>query len=296
MGQLVIVTGLAGAGRSTALGALEDCGFEAVDNLPVGIVRTVAAAREQDPQPLAIGVDSRARNFQPERILALIGDLRADRSLQLSVLFLDCDDEVLVQRFTETRRRHPLAGLPVGAAIARERTVMAGIRAVADVHLDTTRYSVHDLRRVVMRRFAPGLSGRLRIEILSFSYRVGVPREADLVFDVRFLTNPHWQPELRPLTGLASDVQAYIRGDARLQPFLDRMFDLLDMLLPAYRDEGKSYLTVAFGCTGGTHRSVFVAETLATHLAGGGWDVTIRHREQGLERQVTPPDPDGTRP
>ncbi len=286
MASVVIVTGLAGAGRSTALGALEDCGYEAVDNLPVSLIGTVAEARGREPRPLAIGIDSRARQFNPDDVKALIADLRARPAIELQVVFLDCDDEVIAQRFTETRRRHPVADRPVIDAIAREREVMASLRQSADVHLDTTRFSVHDLRRAVMHRFGAGASERLQIELVSFSYKVGLPREADLVFDVRFLTNPHWQPDLRPLTGLDPQVQAFIRTDPRWAAFLDRLYALIDHLLPAYRDEGKSYLTIAFGCTGGKHRSVFMAETLAAHLAAGGWSIGVRHREQGIIRDT----------
>ncbi|MFW5680065.1 MAG: RNase adapter RapZ [Pseudomonadota bacterium] len=289
MGSVVIVTGLAGAGRSTALGALEDCGCEAVDNLPISLIRTVVDARGPDTRPLAIGLDSRSRQFDADSAEALVAELRGRLDLDLQVVFLDCDDDVMVQRFTETRRRHPLADRPVIDAIAREREMMAGLERVADVHIDTTRFSVHDLRRSIMQRFADGAGEGLRIEIVSFSYKIGVPREADLVLDVRFLSNPHWQPELRPLTGLDPEVQAFIRQDARLEPFLGHLYGLLDCLLPAYRDEGKSYLTVAFGCTGGKHRSVYLAETLAARLAGQGWNVGVRHREQGLVHDLDGP-------
>ncbi|TVQ28932.1 MAG: RNase adapter RapZ [Geminicoccaceae bacterium] len=288
MASVVIVTGLAGAGRGTALGALEDCGFEGVDNLPVGLIRTVVEARERDPQPLAIGIDGRSRHFHAETVEALLLELRADAAIDLQVIFLDCDDDVLVQRFSETRRRHPLADRPVTDAIAREREVMRGIRRIADMHIDTSRFSVHDLRRCVMQRFALPAAEGLRVELVSFSYKVGVPREADLVFDVRFLSNPHWQLELRPLTGLDPEVQAFIRQDERFKPFTDKLLALLDYLLPAYRDEGKSYLTVAFGCTGGKHRSVYLAETVARHLSGAGWNVGLRHREQGIIKAVPP--------
>jgi RNase adapter protein RapZ len=289
MGSVVIVTGLAGAGRSTALGALEDCDFEAVDNLPISLIRTVVDARGRDPRPLAIGLDSRSRQFDADSAATLVGELRNRPDVELQVVFLECDDEVMVQRFTETRRRHPLADRPVIDAIAREREVMAGLKRLADVHIDTTRFSVHDLRRAMMQRFTPGASEGLRIEVVSFSYKVGVPREADLVFDVRFLSNPHWQPDLRSLTGLDADVQAFIRRDPRLEPFLGHLYALLECLLPAYRDEGKSYLTIAFGCTGGKHRSVFLAESLATRLVGLGWNVGVRHREQGLIHDLDAP-------
>ncbi len=287
MARVVIVTGLAGAGRGTALGALEDCGFEAVDNLPVSLIATVIEARGPEPRPLAIGIDSRARQFDAETVVSMVEALRTQPTADLAVLFLDCDDEVIAQRFTETRRRHPLADRPVADAIVREREVMARLRAIADVHLDTTRFSVHDLRRQIMQRFGAEADAGLRVEVVSFSYRTGVPREADLVFDVRFLANPHWQPQLRAQIGLDPEVQAFVRADVRFGAFVARLVELLDMLLPAYREEGKSYLTIAFGCTGGKHRSVFVAETVAEHLARAGWNVGVRHREQGLVRDLS---------
>lgn len=282
--ELIIVTGIAGAGRTTVLRALEDAGFEAVDNLPPPLLPTVVGAREGAEDPLAVGIDGRSRHFQPEAFLATLGVLRAEAGSVVRLLFLDCDDDVLVQRFTETRRRHPLADRPVADAIARERELMRPLRNAADMHLDTTRFSAPDLRRTIVERFAGDRLDKLRIEVVSFSYKAGVPREADLVFDVRFLRNPHWEPTLQPLTGLDPSVQAFIRDDARFEPFRDRLTALLALLVPAYAEEGKSYLTVAFGCTGGKHRSVYLAETVASWLAERGYAPAVRHREQGLAR------------
>ncbi|MEO1090081.1 MAG: RNase adapter RapZ [Pseudomonadota bacterium] len=284
--QIVIVTGLAGAGRSTALGALEDAGYEAVDNLPLALIPSIIEARRDAPEQIAIGIDSRSRRFHPDTVEALIIDLRERADVALQVVFLDCDEEVIAQRFTETRRRHPIHDRPVVDAIRREREVMKGLREIADLRIDTTRFSVHELRRQMLKRFGNVRGHDLRIELVSFSYRVGLPREADLVFDVRFLRNPHWQPTLRALTGLDPTVQAFVGDDPRTDPFLDRLDALFALLLQGYAEEGKSYLTIAFGCTGGKHRSVFIAETVAARLQNGGWPIVVRHREQGLLRDV----------
>jgi UPF0042 nucleotide-binding protein len=282
--ELIIVTGMAGAGRTTVLRALEDAGFEAVDNLPPPLLPTVMAAREGAEEPLAVGIDGRSRHFRPEALLATLAALRGDSRLTVRLLFLDCDDDVLIQRFSETRRRHPLADRPVADAIVRERELMGPLRHAADVHLDTSRLGVHDLRRAIVERFGGDRVDKLRIEVLSFSFKSGVPREADLVFDVRFLRNPHWEPTLQPLTGLDPSVQDFIRDDARFEAFRTRLEALLEVLVPAYGEEGKSYLTIAFGCTGGKHRSVFLAELVAAWLTERGFTTGVRHREQALAR------------
>lgn len=286
--ELIIVTGMAGAGRTTVLRALEDAGFEAVDNLPPPLLSTVMAAREGADEPLAVGIDGRSRHFRPDALLDTLAALRADDHTTVRLLFLDCHDDVLIQRFNETRRRHPLADRPVADAIARERELMGPLRNAADVHLDTSRLSVHDLRRAIVDRFGGDRLDKLRIEVLSFSFKTGVPREADLVFDVRFLRNPHWEPTLQPLTGLDPSVQDFIRDDPRFEPFRARLEDLLALLVPAYREEGKSYLTIAFGCTGGKHRSVFLAEIVGAWLAERGFAPALRHREQGRQRTLAP--------
>jgi UPF0042 nucleotide-binding protein len=279
--RVLLVTGLAGAGRSTCLKVLEDNGFEAVDNLPLDIAARLLGADEPVDGDLAIGVDSRTRAFSPDGLLELRRRVR-DRGGDIALLYLDCDDDVLQRRFTETRRRHPLAAdRAVSDGIARERTLLAPVRAAADIVLDTTLLSVVDLRRMLTARFARGEAERLSVSVVSFAYRNGLPREADLVIDVRFLDNPHYVDALRPLTGQDAPVQAHIRADPGYAGFIASLENLLLPLLPRYNAEGKSYLTIGFGCTGGKHRSVFVAEEIARRLRDQGWRVGVVHRELG---------------
>ncbi len=280
MTPLGVVTGVAGAGRTSALKILEDLGFEAVDNLPLGLLPRLAAETEADePAPLALGIDSRARAFDPGRLLEVLADLRRGRR-PLRLLFLDADDEVLLRRFVETRRRHPLArGRPVVDGIVRERQMMAPLKAAADLVVDTSRLAVADLRRILEGHFGAFGRRELMITVVSFAFRHGVPREADLVFDVRFLANPHYVEALRPLTGRDPRVAAHVRADPDYDAFESRLFGLLEFLLPRYRAEGRRYLTVAVGCTGGRHRSVTVAERLAAHLRRLGYAPHVVHRD-----------------
>lgn len=277
-GRIVVVTGMSGAGRSSCLKALEDQGFEAVDNLPLELLARLLPG-EPAARDLAIGIDSRTRAFAPEALLAALGP-RGARARRATLLFLECDDEILQRRFTETRRRHPLAvDRPVGDGIARERRLLAPLKAEADLVIDTSLLSGAELKRLLDERFAAGTSAAPALSIVSFAYRQGLPREADLVLDVRFLANPHYVESLRPRTGLDPEVQAHIRADPDLAAFLDRLETLLVPLLPRYHAEGKSYLTVAVGCSGGRHRSVYVAEALAARLRAAGSTVRVVHRE-----------------
>lgn len=270
---------MAGAGRLTCLKVLEDNGFEAVDNLPLDLAARLLTTGEPVTRDLAIGLDSRTRAFAPARLLEVLGLARAAGNRPL-LLFLDCDDEVLRRRFTETRRRHPMAvDRPLGDGIQHERVLLAPVKAVSDLVIDTSLLAVADFRRLLGERFAQAGGARVGVTIVSFAYRQGLPREADLVFDVRFLANPHYVDELRPLTGLDPAVQAHVRHDPAFRPFMDGLEGLLVPLLPRYNAEGKSYLTVGIGCTGGRHRSVFVAETLRQRLAERGWATGIVHRE-----------------
>lgn len=271
---LLFVTGLSGAGMASALKNLEDIGYEAVDNLPLDLLDSLAAGKPA--APLAVGIDSRTRGFSPERLIA------ETRARGAAIVFLTCDDEVLQRRFTQTRRSHPMArggGVPEG--IARERALMEPLRLCADLVIDTSDLSVHDLRHMLEGHFGPERSGALCVTTLSFAYRNGLPREADIVFDVRFLRNPHWEPALRPLTGKDAPVKDYIAQDPAFAPFVGDVAGMLDRLLPLYVREGKRYLTIAFGCSGGRHRSVALAAEIGHKIARAGYAVTLRHRELG---------------
>lgn len=284
-GQLVLVTGMSGAGMSIALKALEDLGYEAVDNLRLSLVPALLEQADPRKRPLALVIDSRTRDFSAHAMLEEVEALKAHAELEVRLVFLDCGDETLQRRFTETRRRHPLAiDRPVPDGIQLERAMLLPLKQRADVTIDTTQLSIHDLRRILAGNFQIGTQAALQVFVTSFSFRMGLPREADLVFDVRFLTNPHYDPELRPLTGLDPRVAARVEGDPDFAEFFRHLTDLLQPLLPRYNQEGKSYLTIAVGCTGGKHRSVFVAERLAAWLGGLGLKVGISHRE--LERQA----------
>lgn len=277
--RVVLVTGMSGAGCSTALRALEDHGFEAVDNLPLPLLERLLGGGEPIHAPLAVGVDTRTRAFAPDALVAL-RDQGVVPNRGLRLLFIDCDDEVLQRRFTETRRRHPLAlDRPLADGIAIERRLLAPLRDAADLCLDTTLLTAAELRQLVVAHLAPGPRSSLAVTLVSFAYRRGLPREADVVFDVRFLTNPHYDPALRPLTGRDPAVQEHIRADPNCATVLELLETLLVPLLPRYQAEGKSYLTIAIGCTGGRHRSVFVVEHLAAALRAAGWPVGVVHRE-----------------
>ncbi|MBK3776507.1 RNase adapter RapZ [Azospirillum sp. YIM DDC1] len=284
-GQLVLVTGMSGAGMSVALKALEDLGYEAVDNLRLSLVPALLEQADPRKRPLALVIDSRTRDFSAHAMLEEVEALKAHAGLDVRLVFLDCGDETLQRRFTETRRRHPLAiDRPVPDGIQLERAMLLPLKQRADVTIDTTQLSIHDLRRILAGNFQIGAQAALQVFVTSFSFRMGLPREADLVFDVRFLTNPHYDPDLRPLTGLDPRVAARVEGDPDFADFFRHLTDLLQPLLPRYNQEGKSYLTIAIGCTGGKHRSVFVAERLAAWLDGLGLKVGISHRE--LDRQA----------
>jgi UPF0042 nucleotide-binding protein len=271
---------------------MEDAGFEAVDNLPLGLVPRLLD--EGSARPLALGIDVRNREFSVEGTLALLDALRGDPDRPVALLYLDCAAEVLARRFSETRRRHPMApDEDVETGIARERALLAPLAEqageLADAVIDTTDLSPHELKARLTARFGPGDAHGLAISIQSYSYKGGLPASLDLAFDMRFLRNPHWVPALRPLTGQDAAVAAHIRGDPAWGPAWDRLRALLATLLPAYRAEGRAHLAVGFGCTGGRHRSVAMAEAMAAALAEDGWRVSIRHRE--LAGGARPPTP-----
>ncbi len=275
-----VITGMSGAGKTTALKALEDSGFEVIDNLPLSLLPS-AAADTSSKQPLAVGVDARTRDFDPDRLSVVCEELSANPEVSEKIIFLDCDDDKLLRRFTETRRSHPLAkNKSVGEGLALERKMTGPLRARADVVIDTTDLKAADLRLYVENNLIGAKENGLVVSVVSFSYREGLPREADLVFDVRFLRNPHYDPDLRPMTGKDAPVAQYIAADEDFDGYFSRLTAFLDPLLPRFLREGKRYLTIAVGCTGGRHRSVFTAERLYEWLLNKkGYIVTLTHRE-----------------
>ena len=289
--DILLVTGLSGAGKSTVLKTLEDLGWEVVDNLPLALLdrlleAPLAQGAADGTQPLALGIGARTRDFDPKRIIERIRALREGHGLDVGMLFLDCAGSELERRYSETRRRHPLApDRPASDGIARERELLAPLREWANRLIDTTDLSANMLAQKVRSTFA--VSGRDApvLSIQSFGFARGIPRNADLVFDMRFLRNPHWDPVLRPGTGLDADVSAYVAADPAYPAAMEQIGSLLELLIPRYRAEGKAYVSVAIGCTGGRHRSVHVAEHLARRLRDAGFSPTITHRDLGAAPQ-----------
>lgn len=288
--RLVLVTGPSGAGRSTAINALEDLGYEVIDNLPLSLVPRLTDGPALG-RPIALGLDVRNRDFAATALIELIDSLTRDPRVSLEVLYLDCSPAELIRRYSETRRRHPLAPAETPAErIEREVDLLVPIKVRADHLIDTTEMTPHDLKADIARWFDQGRSARLAVSVQSFSYKRGVPRGVDMIFDCRFLTNPHWVAGLRDRDGRDPDVQAHILTDARFAEFFERLKGLILMLLPAHLQEGKAHLSIGFGCTGGQHRSVAVAEMLGKVLADAGWPVSKRHRELERKVAVLPPD------
>jgi RNase adapter protein RapZ len=294
--RILVVTGMSGAGRSLALKALEDLGYEAVDNLPLSLVPSLMSHRPLST-PLAVGADVRTRDFGVTALADTLDRLAREGGARPAVVFLDCGDDRLVERFIETRRRHPMAlDRPVIDGIRLERQYVSPLRDRADLVIDTTDLSPADLKRVLHGHFALDRSPGIALSVISFSYRHGLPRDADIVFDVRFLRNPHYVPALRPQTGLDPEVGGYIAGDPDFPIFFRDLGALVEPLLPRFEREGKSYLTMAIGCTGGRHRSVYVAERLAAWLGERGRAVSVRHRDldrTGSADARAPREPDG---
>ena len=282
--RILLVTGMSGAGKSTALKTLEDIGWEVVDNLPFALLDRLLATRAPEGvegvRPLALGIDSRTRGFDARAIVSRIKSMRDAHGEKIATLFLDCAGAELERRYSETRRRHPLApDRPAADGIARERELIAPLRRWADHVIDTTSSTSHDLQLDLRNRFATGAAGDPTLSVMSFGFARGLPRNADLVFDMRFLRNPHWDAALRPMTGLDAAVGDYIRDDQAYAESVSRIEELLLLLLPRYKAEGKAYVSVAFGCTGGRHRSVHVTERVAARLRVAGFSPTISHRD-----------------
>jgi len=283
--HVVVITGMSGAGRSHASNVLEDLGYFVVDNLPADLIVDVvrrSGVGDESRDRFAVVVDSRG-GVTAEQLAEAIKMLR-QIGLRTTVLFLDADDRVLIRRFEETRRPHPFAAPTLDESIALERANMLEIRGLADLIADTSELNVHQLGDRLTNAFARGLPERsMQIDVTSFGFKRGVPRVVDLLFDARFLPNPHWQPGLRPLTGLDQDVSDYVFSFEEAEEFLGKVADILDFLIPHYESEGKAYLTIGVGCTGGRHRSVAIAAAIGEHLRSEGRDVTIHHRDAGAD-------------
>jgi UPF0042 nucleotide-binding protein len=282
--QLIIVTGMSGAGKSSALHALEDVGFETVDNLPMALLPAVLVTSGRT-KPAAVGIDVRTRDFDAAELLTVRDVMRKEAQFDVRIVFLDCDSEAIIRRYTESRRPHPLADdRPVAVGVDMERRLLAPLRETCDLMIDTSRLAPADLQRILLGQYGVDRKRTMQVFVTSFSYRNGLPRDADLVFDVRFLKNPHYVPELKAKTGLDKAVGAYIAKDPALATFLDRATAMLSPLLPLYAKEGKSYLTIAVGCTGGQHRSVYVTERLRKWLATRDVAFNVSHRDLPARR------------
>ncbi|WP_311269061.1 RNase adapter RapZ [Sphingobium sp. WCS2017Hpa-17] len=295
---ILLLSGLSGAGKTTALKTLEDMGWEVVDNLPLVLLDRLldtplpAGHAGADERPLALGIDARTRDFDANAIVQRIRAMRERHGHDIDTLFLDCSSAELERRFAETRRRHPLAlDRPAADGIAREREMTEPLRRWATQVIDTTGFTSNSLQQEIRNRFSRERLSDPVLTILSFGFSRGVPRNADLMFDMRFLRNPHWDTDLRPKTGLDAEVAAYIAEDPAYEEAVGKIEDLLTTLLPRYSEGGKAYITVAFGCTGGKHRSVHVAERVAKYLQEAGFSPTILHRniestpQDGLEKR-----------
>lgn len=282
--HVVVITGISGAGRSAAANVLEDLGYFVIDNLPAHLIVDVvegSGVGEGDRDRFAVVVDTRGE-VTAEELAKAVTVLRG-RGLRTTVLYLDAADRVLIRRYEENRRPHPLPAATLEESITNERNALVEVRAISDVIADTTDLNVHELGDRLRNAFARGLpEGRLQVDVTSFGFKMGLPRVIDLLFDVRFLPNPHWVPELRELTGRDEAVREYVFSHPDAGQFVGRVSELLDFLIPKYEQEGKSYLTIGVGCTGGRHRSVTIADAIADHLKANGVEATVHHRDAGL--------------
>ncbi len=282
--EIMIVTGLSGAGRSTCLKLLEDYNFEAIDNLPLTLISDllsplISNSKNRTLKKIAIGVDPRTRGFSAQSLLNTLEKLQLKKA-KFSIIFLDCNDENLIRRFTETRRKHPLANdRPVSDGIKAERRLLEEIRQAAHITMDSSNLTLPEFQILIKKTLNLEKNKKLTVTIISFGFRNGLPPEADMIFDVRFLSNPHYNPKLQPLDGRQSEIANFIESDPAFKPFFDNLTRLLKPLFPRYSAEGKSYLTIAFGCTGGKHRSVFVAEKFVHWLQKSDYSLSTRHRD-----------------
>ncbi|MEM7702877.1 MAG: RNase adapter RapZ [Pseudomonadota bacterium] len=281
--RVLLLTGMSGAGKSTVLAVLEDLGWETIDNFPIRLLPgLLAPGTQRSEAPLAIGFDSRTRGFVPAEVIDLAKQLAERSDIATTFMFIDCAGGELERRYNETRRRHPMAdGRPVLEGIAAERELLEPLRRWADRVVDTSGLSSNDLQNYVRELFIPADQGATTLTISSFGFARGMPPLADLVFDMRFLDNPHWVEGLRELTGQDAPVGEHIESDPAFTLAFTQIFDLLTTLIPRYAAQGKAYVHVAFGCTGGRHRSVFTAERMARGLRGAGFSPTVRHRNLG---------------
>lgn len=280
--RVLLVTGVLGAGKTTALRVLEDLGWEVMDNFPIRMLERLidpADVDDNEHAPLAIGFDARTRGFNPHRIMELVTRLSLRDDIELTTLYLDCSGEELQRRYNETRRRHPLAAdMPASSGIAAEREVMESLRRWADMVMNTTAFSVHELQQAMREQFAPKSGPMMTVTVTSFGFSRGMPPVADFVFDMRFLNNPYWDPQLRLLTGKDGAVADFIRSDVAFAEAFARIRDLLLTVLPRFKLNGKAYVHIAFGCTGGRHRSVFMVEQMGAALRDAGFSPTLLHR------------------
>ena len=285
---LLFVTGMSGAGKSTVLKVLEDAGWETVDNVPMGLLEDLIARTEDQVAPLAIGISSRTRDLDPERFVARWWG-EAARPHEATLLFLDCKAREIERRYNETRRRHPLAlDRPVAEGIADERVLLEPVRRTAELVVDTSRLAANELQQAIRARFADTASGAMTLTVTSFGFSRGMPPMADLLFDMRYLDNPHYVPALRELTGKDAEVAAHIEADPAFAPSFEAIRDCVLELLPRYEAQGRAYLTIAFGCTGGRHRSVYTAERMAEVLREAGRHPTVLHRTLRRAREDDP--------
>ncbi len=291
--SVVLVSGLSGAGKASILRAMEDIGYEAVDNPPLGFIEELVHGGDGSRgRRIAVGVDARSRGFDAQAVLATLARLRQDAGLRLELIFAWADESVLLRRYTETRRRHPMSPQGrVSDGVAAEQLLTAPLYSAADLVIDTSDLPLASLRQLIERRYGPGAADEpqlgLAVSLISFAFPAGLPREADIVLDARFLRNPHYDPILRPLTGQDAAVAEFVEADPDFAAFFTKTTELLGLVLPRFVQEGKKYATIAVGCTGGRHRSVTIIERLSQHLLKDGWRVSTAHRELARENSLT---------